>query len=305
MGAVGLVNLSHGGVVDVETCGYRKHDARIAPKLLRSINEGDVVLGDRAFNTYEFISRIITERKAHTVMRLHQSRHRKLDWRRGKRVSSFERIVTWEKPNKPRSGSELSEEEWAEIPDEITLRYIKLGYENRNGDRDVIVVVTDLLDPEKYPGEEVVDLYFRRWEIEVKFRDLKTTMKMEHFAVRSPEMAELTMQMMLISYNLVRHVMQAASHEANLPPQQMSFQGIRQVITSSHESFRVTIDKPRLARNLYEELIQNCADHVLDIRPGRSEPRALKRRPKNYQLLTKYRRVFKEMPHRGKKRKQA
>ncbi len=122
---------------------------------------------------------------------------------------------------------------------------------------------------------------------------------------KSPAMAELTMQMMLISYNLVRHVMQAASHEANLPPQQMSFQGIRQVITSSHESFRVTINKPRLARNLYEELIQNCADHTLDIRPGRSEPRALKRRPKNYQLLTKYRHTFKEVPHRGQKRKQA
>ena len=126
---------------------------------------------------------------------------------------------------------------------------------------------------------------------------------MEHFAAKSPETAELTMQMMLISYNLVRHDMQAASHGANLPPQQMNFQGIRQVITSSHESFRVTIDKPRLARNLYEELIQNCADHVLDIRLGRSETRALKRHPKNYQLLTKYRRVFKEMPHRGKKRK--
>ena len=80
----------------------------------------------------------------------------------------------------------------------MTVRYIKMGYENRDGDKEMIVVVTDLLDPATYPGEEIVDLYAERWQIEVKFRDIKTTMGMEHFAVKSPKMAHLTLQMMVI-----------------------------------------------------------------------------------------------------------
>jgi len=189
MGIVGMVNLSHGGVVGFETCGSQKHDARVAPSLLKHIDEGDIILGDRAFCSYEFISRITNERKGHIVMRLHQARHRKLDWRKGKTVSPIERLVTWKRPKQPSSGSNLSPEEWAQLPEEITLRYIKLGYENRAGEKAALVIVTDLLDPQSHPAEEVADLYMQRWEIEVKFRDLKTTLKMEYFAVKTPEMA--------------------------------------------------------------------------------------------------------------------
>ena len=77
MGIVGVVNLSHSGVEGFETCGFRKHNARVAPRLLKHIDEGDITLGDRAFCAYEFISRVTTERKGHVVMRLHQARLRK------------------------------------------------------------------------------------------------------------------------------------------------------------------------------------------------------------------------------------
>ena len=98
------------------------------------------------------------------------------------------------------------------LTDEMTFRYIKLGYENRCGEKQMLVVVTDLLDPETHPAEEVADLYLRRWEIEVKLRDLKTTLRMEMFRVKSPEMAHRTLLMMQISYNLIRALMQEGSH---------------------------------------------------------------------------------------------
>jgi len=37
-------------------------------------------------------------------------------------------------------------------------------------------LVTTLLDAEKYPWEELVSLYLGRWDIELRFRDIKTTM---------------------------------------------------------------------------------------------------------------------------------
>ena len=298
MGLVGIVNLSHGGVTGFETCQGAKHDARIAPRLLKHIDEGDLVLGDRAFCSYEFITRIITERKGHVLMRLHQARHRKLDWRRGKKVSPIERLVTWAKPSKKPETSELTDEQWDELPDEITLRYIKLGYENRAGEKAALVVVTDLLDGEKYPAEEVSDLYMERWQIELKFRDLKTTFGMESFNVKTPEMARKTLRMMIIAYNLLRITMQESAHEAGRKVNEMSVEGTRCVLTSSHESFRPVAGKPRLHRRLHLDLLANCAEHVLDIRPFRQEPRARKRRPKNYQLLTAHRHVFKEIAHR-------
>lgn len=100
----------------------------MAPKLLKWIEPNDLLLGDRAFSTYEFIVRVIHERKGHVLMRLHQARHRKLDWRRGKKVSPIERLITWQKPTQQPPVSELTKKEWQALPDVISLRYIKVVY---------------------------------------------------------------------------------------------------------------------------------------------------------------------------------
>lgn len=298
MGLVGMVNLSHGGVVGCESCIASQHDARVAPRLLKYVDAGDLILGDRAFCSYEMITRIVDEKKGHILMRLHQARHRKLDWRKGRKVSPIERLVTWAKPVKRPATSELTDEQWDDLPDAMTLRYIKLGYENRAGEKAALVVVTDLLDPLKYPAHEMADLYMERWQIELKFRDLKTTFGMEKFAVKTPEMAQKTLQMMIIAYNLLRIVMQAAARQAGKKVNEMSVEGTRCVLTSSHESFRNVAGKPLLYRQLSDDVMSNCAEHQLDIRPYRQEPRATKRRPKNYQLLTAPRHVFREVYHR-------
>ncbi len=302
MGIVGVVNLSHGGWEGFETCGWQKHDARMAPRLLKHIEEGDLLLADRAFCTYEFIARL-SGKGAHVLMRLHQARHRKLDWRRGKRLSSIDRLVTWKKPSCQPKTSELSAQEWEALPDEMTMRYIKLGFEDRDGCKRSLVVVTDLLDPVEFDAVELSCLYARRWEIELKLRDVKTTLGMEFFAVRSPEMAHKTLWMMLIAYNLMRTLMQQAATEADRPIWHMSLKGTLDLVTSSHESFRPLAGKPRLLQKRYQDLLEICATKILDIRPFRHEPRAVKRRPKPFQLLTKPRHVFQEIPHKSRYRK--
>jgi hypothetical protein len=78
----------------------------------------------------------------------------------------------------------------------------------------------------------------------------------------------------------------------------MSVRATQYSLTSSHETFRGVTGKPRLAKRLYDQLLDTCAEHQLEIRPFRQEARAIKRRPKNYQLLTSHRHVFKEVQHR-------
>ena len=54
---------------------------------------------------------------------------------------------------------------------------------------------------------------------------------------------------------------------------------------------------------LYQAMIHYIAHDLLPLRPNRLEPRARKRRPKNYQLLNKPRGEFREIQHRNKYKK--
>lgn len=279
------------------------HDLRVAPRLLDQLEESALLLADRAYCSYEFIAKVTLERKGHVLMRLHQSRHRKLDWQAGKKISPIERIVTWKKPQRRPGRNKISDEQWEDLPDEITLRYIRIGYENRMGEKAALVVVTDLLGADRFEATELASLYARRWEIELKLRDVRTTLGMEAFAVKTPDMAHKILRMMMIAYNLIRIIMQHATQADNRKIHHMSFKGTLDLITSSHESFRALVSKPRLSRKLHLSIIALCTTKVLDIVPHRHEPRAKKRRPKNYQILTKPRHIFREDPNRESQRK--
>lgn len=298
LGIVGVLNLSHGGWEGFETCQQRDHDARVAPRLLKHVDCGDVILADRAFCTYELIARLAAK-GAHAVMRLHQARHRKLDWRRGKKLSPIERLVTWKKPPCQPAASPLSPEQWEALPDRMNLRYIKMGYQDRSGQKRTLVIVTTLLDGTRYDALEITTLYARRWEIELKLRDVKTTLCMERFEVRTPAMARKTLWMMMIAYNLIRCLMQQAATRKGCPLGDLSFKGILDLVTASQDSLLMYRGRPRKLAQCREIILEICATKTVTIRPFRHEPRAVKKRPKNFQLLTSPRHVFKEVFHRG------
>lgn len=298
MGIVGLLNLSHGGWERVETCPYSDHDTKAAAKMVDHLGPGDLLVADRAFCSYELIASSL-ERGCEVLMRLHQARERALDWNKGKSVGPNERIVTWKRPQQPPRSS-LSVEQWESLPAELALRLIRFGYENREGNKARMVLVTSLLDHKRYDGVEVAALYHRRWDIELKLRDLKTTLGMERFDVKSPEMAHKTLMMSVIAFNLVRCLMQKAASRAEVPVWHVSFKSVINQITASHEQFRKHAGRSRKRAKAMAELMKRCAECLIDIRPFRHEPRARKRRPKNYQLLSKHRSQFQEITHRNK-----
>jgi hypothetical protein len=302
MGISGILNLSHGGWEAIECSDYREHDARVAQRMTAHIGEGDLLLADRAYCSYQLIA-TLQQHGAHALMRLHQARHRALDWRQGRRLSRIARLVTWQKPPKRPKGSELNQQEWDALPEEMEVRMIKMGFEDRSGRRREMIVVTTLLDNDQYDDNELSELYARRWDIELKLRDLKTTLGLEMLAVRTPEMARKTVLMMMIANNLIRTVMQQAAIEAGQPVWQMSFKGTIDLTLASHQSFRPLAQSPGLARERRRQFIEICATKMLNIRPYRLEPRAVKRRPKSHSYLTKPRAIFREIPHREHHRK--
>ena len=109
MGICGLVNLSHGGWETCLTMPHTRHESQAAKPLLHHLNEGDLLLGDRAFCTYEIIARS-RKQGAHVLMRLNGKRQRVLNWNQGEKINSYERLVTWNKPFRSAS-PQLSREE--------------------------------------------------------------------------------------------------------------------------------------------------------------------------------------------------
>jgi hypothetical protein len=162
-----------------------------------------------------------------------------------------------------------------------------------------LVLVTTLLDPTLYPAAEIAELYPQRWRVELMFRDLKTVMPMDVLRCKSPEMVHKEILMHLIAHNLVRLLMQEAALIWSVPLQRISFKG-------SLDTFREYLCAagsrcPRSQlRRLYAKLLAALAAGRVPHRPGRREPRAVKRRPKNHQWLTATRHRFKEYRHRGK-----
>ena len=301
MGIVGLLNLGHGGWEHIETCPHTRHDTKAAATLATHLKTGDLLLADRAFCSYQLIARCLGQ-GAHILMRLHQARAKSLDWEKGRRLSAYERLVTWHRPQQP-PGSDLTREEWNALPATLELRLIKLGYENRAGEKGELIVVTTLTDSVRHCGIELADLYARRWDIELKLRDFKTTLGMERFAVKSPDMAHKTLWMSLIAFILIRSLMQLAAAGDEIPVWHLSFKGVLDLVTSSHESFRRHGGKPRKRKEAFHQFIKTCSTKRIDIRPFRSEPRAVKRRPKNDPLLNAPRDEYAEVFHRRRHKK--
>ena len=99
----------------------------------------------------------------------------------------------------------------------------------------------------------------------------------------SPAMVRKEVAMHLVAYNnLIRGLMAEAGRVKELPPRQISFRGAQQTTRAFEQSYlydprRIEADLPRLIHLISRRRVGN--------RPGRSEPRAIKRRPKPHRLL--------------------
>lgn len=304
MNVAGLINLSHGGWEAFNTAPSNEHDHAMAHAMLDHLGAGDLLMGDRAYCSYALIA-VVRQRGAHALMRLHQKREGVLNWAKGKRISPHERLMTWKRPQYPAARQHYSREQWAALPETMELRLIRLGYEDRVGRRRHMTVVTTLTDTERYDGIELHALYARRWKIELRLPDIKTTLGFEMLHAKTPEMADKTLMMIRITYNLMRVLMQRAAQEAGVTTGSMSFKEAIDLCSSIHESFRQVANKPRKRKEHMRFFIEMLAARVVNQRPERREPRAVKLRPKPFPLLTAPRHEFIEIPHRSKYRASA
>lgn len=173
--------------------------------------------------------------------------------------------------------------QYAQAPETLTVRELRTGGK---------ILVTTLLCPRETPKAALEALYRERWHVELDLRHIKTTLGMERLSCKTPAMAQKEIGVYLLAYNLIRLMMAQAATLADCLPRALSFKHTLQlwVAWDHHGSGR---DDEKLYG-----LFVLIAEQRVGNRPGRLEPRAVKRRPKPFPLLTQPRELARGEIHK-------
>jgi hypothetical protein len=291
---VAFLSLATGLLTAWATGNWHQHELTLLQTLWDCLRPGDVLLGDRGFGTWGVLAQCL-HFKVHGVFRVRGKL--RSDFRRGKRLSRHERLVEWSKPAK--AAATISPELWAALPEVLTLRLVRCRLDIPGFRTREVILVTTLLDSEKYPPSALGQLYYRRWSMELSLRNLKTTLQMEHLSCKTPENLEREIRMHFLVHNLVRHLMLQAARRYRIPLDRVSFAGALATARRYGEALlQARSERSRCA--LREELLRVLAHDLVPDRPGRREPRAVKRRPKPYPRLMRHRSKFREISHQNR-----
>jgi Transposase DDE domain len=275
-----VISLATGVVRDLALGPYKGKETgetALFRTLLDGLEAGDVVLGDSYFASYFMIAEL-DGRGVDALSRMHQ--RRKFDFRRGRRLGIEDHVVTWTKPERPEW---MDEEAYAEFPDELNVRELRITVKQPGFRVDKLVLVTTMLYEGDYTKEELANLFLQRWNIELDLRSIKDVLQMDVLRCKSPEMVKKEIWTHLLAYNLIRGVMAKAAEAHGKQPRLLSFKGTLQTMTAFQDALRRATPSHR--GHLVEAMLKAIASHDVGNRFGRAEPRANKRRPKPQRYL--------------------
>lgn len=283
----------------------RTHDLADAGKLHGLLCPGDILIADRAFESFAHLAMLLGA-GIDAILPVHQKR--KIDFCRKRRRRSRgkpasrrrlrkpplydrqvlrkcglrDQIVRWRKPQcKPRW---MSQEAFDALPPTITVRELRRPVTMPDGRKVQITLITTLLDENLYSPEELIAVLKARWNVEVNLRHLKTTMRMNVLRCQTVAGVERELWMYAIVYNAVRLVMLAAAAKQRVAADRISFADALYWVR--HGELNEPI--PPL--------------QVVAFRPDRIEPRLKKRRNDHFGLLTRPRNQMRKAPRRKRGR---
>jgi Transposase DDE domain len=276
---VGLICLGSGAVLSAAIGGYSGKGAdeqTLLRTLLDTLESGDLLLGDAYYASY-FLLCALRERGVEAVFEQQGSRRRSTDFRRGERLGARDHLIELRKPkHKP---DWMTPEQYAQTPASLTVRELSIGGK---------ILVTTLLCHKKTPKAALKALYRERWHIELDLRHIKTTLGMETLSCKTPLMAQKEIWIYLLAYNLIRLMMAQAAVLSERLPRTLSFKHTLQLwMAWDHHA---GCDRDEKLGCLFVLIAEQRVGH----RPGRIEPRAIKRRPKPFPLLTQPRVIARE-----------
>jgi hypothetical protein len=291
---VALFALATGMITGWITGAWGQHELVLFQQLWQELRPGELLLGDRGFCTWGLLAQC-QARQIHAVFRVRGRLRR--DFRSGRRLGPHEREVHWRKPAlRPKT---VTEEEWLSLPQFLCLRLVRCRLDLRGFRTREVILVTTLLDGELYPPSALSALYRQRWETELTLRHLKITLQMDQLRRITPENLAREIRLHLLMHNLIRRLMLEAARRHRAPLGRLSFAGTLAASRCCNEALQKARSQ-RQRQELLHALFQDIAADLVPDRPGRREPRAVKRRPKPYPRLMCHRHKFREIQHQNR-----
>ena len=291
MRIVVLFSLLSGAILTVAQGNLHAAELPLLGLLLDQLARGDILVGDQGFGNFVLLA-LLQPRGVDFIGR--SARH--VDGRcRRQRLGKNDWLVLWHKGSKPSCW--LPRLQWQSLPAQLTLRVLRGSVYQKGFRVHQVTLVTTLLDPQRYPADEILWAYLRRWRLEMCLDDLKTTLALEMLRSRSPEMAQKELFMRLIGHNLIRCLMAQAAAQHAMALERISFKGSLDALRQFAQAIAQARSQNK-RREIWAELLRTLAADLVPERPARCEPRAVKRKRNKYPRL-RLRSRFRDRPKRS------
>lgn len=266
--------------------GKETGETALLRELLAAFVSGDVAVVDRFYCSFMMIALLLGQ-DVQVCARMHQRRH--VDFRRGRRLGKHDHLIVWTRPERP---AWMDQATYEAIPEVLEMREIRYNVVQPGYRSQTITIATTLTDAETYSKEDIAQLYGFRWNSELDIRSIKQSLNLCHVRCKSPEMVRKELWTTLLGYNLIRITAAAAALLHNKQPRQISFTGTCQYVLAG---WMLTACEATAADRLERhcrQLLARIATCEVANRPGRLEPRVLKRRRHGYKLMQQPRPVL-------------
>ena len=291
-------NLHSGGLLSYDLGNKKSHELLMLREQWETFERDDIFLGDKGFCSFYDVFKL-RDKGVDSVITL--SKRKPVTAKDADKIlGEDDFLIHWPKP-KWNKRTSYSKDEWLALPDQLVLRQIKVTVTEPGFRTQSFHIITTLVDADIYSAREIAGLYYQRWDIELFFRDIKTTMGMDILRCKSPDMIRKELLMHFIVYNCLRLLMLKAAKKAGVPVRLISFKASVQALRQWEPLLKSELSAQEQTR-LLSLLCDSIAASVLHTRPGRREPRCKKRRPKNFQRMTKPRHEMQEALHRSQYR---
>ena len=287
--ACGIVSLATACLIDLalgKYTGKETGETALLRTLLGSFAAGEIMVADRYYCSFLMIA-LFYSRKVDCCVRIHQRRH--VDFRRGRRLGKDDHVISWTKPARPEW---MDEATYAALPDKLELREIRFQVVEPGRRTQMLTIVTTLTDEKTYTKADIAALYGFRWNSELDIRSIKQSLNLVHVRCKSPEMVRRELWTTILSYNLIRTTAAAAALLHDKQPRQISFTSTCQYVLAAWPLFSSGLVTLQDMEIRCRTLLHQIASCEVANRPGRIEPRVLKRRRHRYKLMQEPRSVL-------------